>query len=313
MSKLKRALDQAKQARESGNGPPPQEANEPVVDVSAAPEDLLKKALEKSRQQTESGTENLGVESVRDHSVPEPPSRSVAEPETASMPRKTPVIPTSRHLLEKNKLVSLFHQGEAADQIKLLRTQVFEKLKATGGNSLLITSPRDGEGKTLLAVNLAVSIAQEVNRTTLLVDTDLRRPSVHRFFGLTARKGLADYLLGESDLSSLLINPGIDKLTILPVGPRSLPNSTELLGAPRMEALVKEMKGRYPDRFLIFDSSPLLCCPDPVVFSRFIDGVVLVVQAERTKRRDLERSLELLERRPLLGLVMNKVQRTSGY
>lgn len=314
MSKLKRALDRAKQSREGGGDLPRGDTDTDGPTVDSSPEALLKRALEKARQQTEPEIGYLGPESAPASAVAEPGPSPAPPRETEAAPTvpRTAVIPASRQLLEKNKIVSLFHRSGAADQIRLLRAQIFEKMKAGGGNSLLVTSPRDGEGKTLLAINLAVSIAQEVNRTTLLVDADMRRPSIHRFFGLAARKGLADYLLGEADLPSLLVNPGIEKLTILP-GARSLPNSTELLGAPRMEALVQEMKGRYPDRFLIFDSSPLLCCPDPVVFSRFIDGVLLVVEAERTNRRDLERGLELLEQRHLLGMVLNKVHENTGY
>ncbi|RLB69453.1 MAG: exopolysaccharide biosynthesis protein [Deltaproteobacteria bacterium] len=209
--------------------------------------------------------------------------------------------------LRNNKIIFDCQSLAAADQVKILRTQILDNFKEIQGNSLLLTSPTAGTGTTLTAINLALSMAQEINRTVLLVDADLRHPSVHNYFGLTAERGLSDYLLGKADLPKLLINPGFDKLTILPGG-EPLPNSTELLGAPRMESLVSEMKTRYADRFLIFDSSPLLSCADALVFSNFIDSVLLVVEAEKNSRREIKQAMELLQDKPVLGSILNKVR-----
>jgi len=187
----------------------------------------------------------------------------------------------------------------------MLRTQILEKLKAKGGNSILISSPNPGEGKTVVSINLAVSMTQEVNRTTLLVDADLRKPFVHRYLGFEAEKGLGQYLLGEIDLADALVNPGIDKLTILPGG-SPLPSSTEYLGSPRMQSLVKELKERYEDRIIIFDTTSLLTRADPIVFSENIDGIVLIIEAEKTSTHDIERTLEILKDRPILGTLYNK-------
>jgi non-specific protein-tyrosine kinase len=105
-----------------------------------------------------------------------------------------------------------------------------------------------------------------------------------------------------------LLNPGIEKLTILPGG-KSLPNSAELLGSARMESLVFEMKNRYrDDRIIVFDSSSLLLSSDPLVFSRFVDGILLVVEAEKTSPNDLKRVMELLKDDVIIGTVMNKVK-----
>ena len=189
--------------------------------------------------------------------------------------------------------------------IKIMRTRILNLLEKTGGNSLLVTSPLPGEGKTLTAINLAISISHEIDRTTLLVDADLRSPMINKYFGIPEGKGLSDYLRGKADIPDLLINPGIEKLTILPGG-SPIPNSSELLGAPRMESLVAEMKKRYPDRFLIFDSSSLLTTADPLVFSRYIDGILLVVEAEKTPKADIEKAREMLKDKPVLGTVFNK-------
>jgi protein-tyrosine kinase len=219
----------------------------------------------------------------------------------------TRVVSVDAAFLRKKKVISICHENGVADQIKILRAQILKVMKEIGGNSLLVTSANQGEGKTLTAINLALSICQELDRTVLLVDADLRTPSIHRYFGFDGEPGLSDHLKVRANIADLLLNPGIPRLTILPAG-KPLANSSEILGAPRTELLVKEMKERYPERFIIFDSSSLLTSADPLVFSKFIEGVLLVVEAEKTTKTDLRRALELLEGRPIVGTVLNKVK-----
>ena len=226
----------------------------------------------------------------------------------------TKSVDIDHSIFKKNKLFSLFQGYEVTDQINVLRTQVLNKMKEIGGNSLLVTSANPGEGKTFTSINLGISIAKELDRTVLLVDTDLRNPGLHHydfandFFGIDINKGLSNYLLGQVEISDLLLNPGIQKLTILPAG-KPISNSAELLSSPRMEELVIEMKNRYRgDRIIIFDSSALLTCPDPLVFSHLVDGVLVVVEMERTSPRELERVMELLKDKPVVGTVLNKAK-----
>ena len=224
---------------------------------------------------------------------------------------KTRVYHIKPETLKRNKVISLFHDHQLTDQINLLRAQLVSKLKQVGGNSLLITSANQGEGKTFTAINLSISIAKELNKTVLLIDADLKNPSIHHydfasdFLGVDISKGLADFLLGESELKELFINPGIEKLTILPAG-RPLPNSSELLGSPKMEKLIKEIKSRYKERIIIFDCSSVLVGPDPLVFSHLMDGILLVVEAERTTPDQIKRTMNLLSGKPVFGVVMNK-------
>ncbi len=218
---------------------------------------------------------------------------------------RTRVQKVDPDVLRRNKIACLAHEGQIPAQVKILRTQIEQKMTDVGGRSLLITSSNPGEGKTFTAVNLAVSFAQVVNRTVLLVDADLRKPSIHRLMGLETCRGLSDYLLQQAEISDVLFNPGVERLTLLPAGTR-VPNSTELLSSPRMELLVSELKDRYPERLIIFDASALLVTADPLVFTRYIDGILLVVEAEKTSRECLQRSLKLLEGKPFLGMVYNK-------
>jgi non-specific protein-tyrosine kinase len=202
------------------------------------------------------------------------------------------------------------------DQINILRTQLLYKLGEINGNTLMVTSANPGEGKTFTSINLGISIAQELSRSVLLVDCDLRQPEANHFdfasdfFGVKIKQGLSDYLLGEVDLEDILLNPGIDKLTILPGG-KPILNSAELLVSPRMEMLVKETKERYgKDRIIIFDSPSILTISDPLAFARFVDGILLVVETKKSTREDVKKVMNLLKDRVILGTVLNKFTST---
>ncbi len=218
---------------------------------------------------------------------------------------KTKKEALNQKILDEHKVIYDCRSHPASDQVKILRTQMLQRLLGFGGNSVLISSPRPGEGKTVNAINLAISIAQEVDRTVLLIDANLRKPAVHKYFGLGKTKGLADYLLGKASISDIMINPGIDKLTIIPGG-RPLTTSSEMLGATRTADLVTEMKTRYTDRILVFDGPDILTNADAQVFAKLVDGVVLVVEAEKTARQDIKKAIELLGKTPLIGTIFNK-------
>ncbi|MBN1103962.1 MAG: AAA family ATPase [Deltaproteobacteria bacterium] len=207
--------------------------------------------------------------------------------------------------LRKNKIITLFPEEALTDQMKILRSQVLNQMEEIGGNSLLVTSPNPGEGKTWTAINLAISMSHKLDQTVLLVDANLRTPAVHRYLGLDCREGLSDYLLREAEIPDLLVSPGIEKLVLLPGG-LALTHSVEFLGSQRMEALVKEMKERYADRFIIIDGSPLLTSADSLVLSRFVDAVLLVVASERTQAKTVVRAMELLAGRRVIGAVLNQ-------
>lgn len=274
----------------------------------------LKKALEKAK-------ETRGVQSQNLYNDIKTSSKSVdlqvkeedeCRPEIDICYSETKVKKIEESLLKKGKVISLFHDIDKIDEIKTLRTQVLNHLNQMEGNSILITSSNPYEGKTFTAINLGVSISQELDRTVLLVDADLRKHSKHHkdfsvdFFGTNMTEGLSNYLLGQAELQDLLVNPGIERLVLLPAG-RSLPNSAELLGSPRMVKLVNDIKSRYAnDRIIIFDAASLLHCADPLVLSRYVDGILLIVEQEKTTATQLQKSMELLKDKPLFGTVMNK-------
>jgi protein-tyrosine kinase len=213
-------------------------------------------------------------------------------------------IPLS--VLRQKRVMAAYDKGPFVDAFKILRTQVMHRLRENDWNVLGVTSPGHGEGKTLTAVNLAASLAMETSQTVLLVDADLRSPSIHEVFGLDDCPGLADYLLDDEPVEDLLLHPGIGRFVLLPGG-RAISNSAEILTSPKMLALVEEIKHRYPARIIIFDLPPLLHTADVLAFSPYTDALLLVVEEGKTKVEELQRALSLLKNsRPLLGTVLNK-------
>jgi non-specific protein-tyrosine kinase len=225
----------------------------------------------------------------------------------------TKVHAVDPQILKRNKLIALFPEMEAIEEIKILRTQVLNKLEEIGGNTILVSSANSGEGKTFTCINLGISIAQELNRTVLIIDADLRDHTrkhynfAKDFFSINNDKGLSDYLLRKCELPDLLLNPGIEKLTVIPAG-NPLINASELLGSNRMETLVAEVKERYKDRIIIIDGPAALDFPDPTILSKYVDGVLMVVEIEKTTSEQIQKIIKLFENVPLLGAVANKAK-----
>ena len=226
---------------------------------------------------------------------------------------ETKVVSPDKSHLERHCLMTLLEDSEAADYYNRLRTQVLQRTRGKHHNAIMVTSALEGEGKTVTAINLAASLAREVKQTVLLADTDLRNPKIHEYLGCRVEQGLSDYLMNDVPIGDLLVNPGLSKMVVLPGG-APLRGSTEILGSPKMEKLVAEMKDRYPDRYCIFDCPPVLTVSDALVFSAYVDGVILVVRAGETSRDQIRKAVELLEGSNILGVVMNRGDgRPRGY
>jgi non-specific protein-tyrosine kinase len=230
----------------------------------------------------------------------------------------TPPIYTESRCMEahrenavENRCVCMLPDAGEIEAYKVLRTQILQRTRDKGWNTLMITSAQPGEGKTLTAVNLALTFAREFNQTVLLVDCDLKEQRIHRCLGLANGLGLADYLLDDRPLKELIVWPGIDKLTLLSGG-RTIQDSTELIGSPKMKALVSEMKNRYADRYVFFDLPPVLDRADALTFGPFVDSIVMVVQADRTSIEDVKKAVELIPTEKFLGFVLNRQKKANG-
>jgi len=218
---------------------------------------------------------------------------------------QTQVIDVSEQVLRENKLAALFEDSPAAEQYKILRTQIFHKIKGQELNTIMVTSPGCGEGKSLTAANLAISLAKDAVHTAMLVDADFYTPAVQKIFGLSLDKGLAHCLVRGIPISDILVNPGINRLTLLPGSPDMLPEVSEAAGAPEMKALINEIKNRYDDRLIVFDAPPVLEKADALILSQLVGGVILVVEQGRTQKKQVTKALGLLKNANLLGVVLN--------
>jgi len=213
----------------------------------------------------------------------------------------SPALP----LLERFRVLSVEEKSEGTTAYEFLRTQVLSRMNKKGWSILAVTSPNKGEGKTLTAINLAISISRKIDNTVLLVDANLKNPEVSSYFGLDEDAGLVDYILNDYPVEKSFIHPQIDRLTLLPSG-TPIKMGIELLTSPKMLALVKELKSRYRSRIIIFDLPPVLSSADTLAFSPYVDCVLLVVKAGETKKEALEQSLEFLENVPIIGTVLNQ-------
>lgn len=215
------------------------------------------------------------------------------------------VIPVAPDILRRNRVIAGYEPSPFVDAYKVLRTKVLQRMRERGWNSLGVTGPGPGAGSTLTAINLAISVAAEVDQTVLLVDANLRTPSIHRYFGFEPELGLNDYLLDGIGLEQMLVHPnGIERLVILP-GTRPLPESSEMLSSPQMIRLVGEMKSRYPSRVVVFDL-PHCATADTLAFLPHVDAAVLVLEEGRTTQEEVQHAVAHFQATSLLGTVLNK-------
>ena len=210
-----------------------------------------------------------------------------------------------RHL-EESRCVGYFPNEPELAAYKLLRTQLLQGLREQKRNVVMVTSSRPGEGKTLTAINLSLTLAREFSQTVLLVDADLRKPMIHRYLGYESERGLGDCLAKGVSLAELTVWPGVEKLTVISGGNGSPYDSSELLGSPVMQALVREVRERYADRLVIFDLPAVLDGDDALTFAPFADSIVFVVEAHRTQLSDVTKAIDMLPMDKLAGMVLNR-------
>ena len=264
----------------------------------------IKQALEKARQERQQAGPGA-IASRKQHT-------------TASVPvnityTHTRTVDVSNEFLDDKRVIAGMDADVYTNAYKILRTQILKRLRDNSWNSLAVTSPRNDEGKTLTAINLAISLSMEVKHTVLLVDANLHHPGIHTYFGFEPEPGLSDYLTSDTSISDMLVHPEkIPGLVILPAG-KAITNSSEMLNSPKMSRLVEEVKNRYHSRIIVFDLPPLITTSDALAFSPHVDAVLLVLEERKTQSQDAIRAVELLETTNLIGTVLNKSHvRTSS-
>lgn len=204
-------------------------------------------------------------------------------------------------------------QSIVLEQYRSLRTKVFAKAKLPDKNAIMITSSAPGEGKTITAINLALTIVKGIKENALLVDCDLRRPDIHKKLGFTTQYGLSHYLNNEVGLSSIIYRTNIEKLSIIPAG-ENLTLSSELLASKRMTKLVEETKSRYNDRYIIFDMPPVIPVTDPIVLVEKMDWTIFVIEIGHTAQSVVRNALSMFNPDKIMGIVVNNIDfMPSGY
>jgi protein-tyrosine kinase len=232
---------------------------------------------------------------------------AVRNPPAWNLPTATPIEPETRTaeacVLDARLVAALAPQSLAAEQYRSLRTRIKRAENGRAVRAIVITSPNKGDGKSLTAANLAITMGQEFQQRVLLVDGDLRRPEVHRLFNVPEGPGLADVLMGAVDLDQALVNLPDHHITVLRAGvPPSHP--AELLGSASMRRLLDTLRTRF-DRILI-DMPPVAPLADLHIVAPMADGVLMIVRAGVTPKPAIERALSGLDLSKVLGLVLNE-------
>jgi capsular exopolysaccharide synthesis family protein len=207
--------------------------------------------------------------------------------------------------LKARRIVAALGNDPLADPYKVLGIQVRRRLHERGWRVLGVTSPGRGEGKTLTAINLSVSLAGESDQTVLLVDADLKHPGIARILGLDGRPGVVDHLTEELPVDRLVMSSGLGRLAVLPAG-RATSESAELLGSSKMARLLATEARRDAAGLVIVDMPPVLDGADALACAPSVDAVLLVIDAGRTRTDHVERALQLLHGTAVLGTVLNR-------
>ena len=222
-----------------------------------------------------------------------------------------PVMVPDKKCLETYRIVAALKDAPERFAYKVLRTRILQRLRASQYNLIGITGPGPGEGKTITAINLAFSLAQDVNHQVILADLDLRRPSVHEYLGVTPKYDLTDLLNGSSKLEDVLVCPNANRLAIL-TNQTPYSESSEILSSPEMASIVHQLKSLGQKTITIFDLPPVLASDDVIAFSPLLDTLLLVVGQGRCRREDLRESEELLRDSEVLGIVLNATREKSA-
>lgn len=253
----------------------------------------IEKAMEKAAQLRQ------GTVAPPENRKPAPSSNVIHTPPSAA---DVSVKVTS----ESPFLVSLnAPHSQIAEEYRKLKSVLVKLTKGdTFKNTVMVTSAVPHEGKSITALNLAISLAQEFDHTVLLVDADLRRPSIHRYLNIDHKPGFSECLMGEADISEAIIGTGIGKLSVITAG-REVANPVELFASNKTQGIIEEMKHRYHDRYIIFDTPPVLPFAETRTLAHLADGVLFVVKERLASQGNIKDAIDALKGCDLLGMVYN--------
>jgi len=270
----------------------------------------IEKTLKRSREASSGKNEAPGKETS-----PVPIAEGI---ETAARDidiSRLPVVVPDEESLESYRVVAAQKDAQQRSAYKVLRTRILQRLRASGFNVIGITGPGPSEGKTLTAINLAYSLAQDVSHQVILADMDLRRPSIHKYLGITSKFDLGDVIDGSRELEEVLVCPNANRLAVMTCQTPHR-DSSEILSSPEMLSVVHQLKSLGKKTITILDLPPVLAGDDVIAFAPLIDALLLVVGQGTCRREDLIETQELLKDAEILGIILNRAKEksaASGY
>ena len=272
----------------------------------------IEKALAKSKALNADKVEN----SSNDDNTTKSENSAIVESETTNSDNLLKI--DTKNLNDRGYLIDTGTRKSIKDEFRQIKRKVLNNAFGAAsktlknGNLIMVSSSTPNEGKTFISINLALSIALEQDKTVLLIDSDVLRPSVNRELGIGEHSGLIEYLLGEvNNVSEVIYSTNVEKLKIIPAGkPHHLSN--ELLSSEKMQTLAEELAKRYPDRIVIFDCPPLLGVSETLVLSHLMGQALIVVEESKSKISDIQKATENLDEQLALGIVINKAIRSDG-
>ncbi len=290
--------------------------------------DKIAKALNKALKEreentrTDTGPDRDSIKSEQKKSAGRPAltavdghmrDKKVSPPVKSEEARKAPVDTGLSPELSIDPKLVVYHEPEslAAEHFKLLRSRIMHPSDGKEIRTIMVTSAMDNAGKTMVACNLALSIAQSIDPYALLIDADIRRSSVHKMFGIEPESGLTDYLLDREALRKCLVKPAVSKLTLLPAG-GNVDNPSEIITSSRMSNLIDEAKTRYEDRFIIIDTPPVNLASETVDLAKLVDTVLFVVRCGGSSKPLMEQAINRIGKEKIMGIVFNAYERPSG-
>ena len=286
MERIQEAIDKARRERQGNIGSTQGSEVEPVAD-------------------------SLSSDKVNENHAAEPVQKKSTLDANASIRvnySQTRTVKLDDDELKDRRIVAGFAHDKRSEPYRQLRGQILNKFRQNNWQTLAITSPNSGGGRTLTAMNLAISLSLEVNQTVLLVDLDLRQPGVASCLGVDdVEYGIVDYINGTQSLENILIHPGFERLVLLPGTPQGAFTS-EILSSPEMKTVKDELVARYPGRLIIFDLPAVLSHDDAIVFAPGCDATLMVIEEGGTKKKEIERAYQLLDGCNIIGSVLNKVK-----
>ena len=282
------------------SSPAEKEPDSPLSEPVRAPKPRVRKTIRDSELQPSDPI---------DRSEP-PPSNSAAEPTSSVVLSVNESKVPASQTVHSEKWDARLLRAVNDDPLTI---EVFNKLRSnilypsdgrTVPKSIMVASSIPKEGKSFVTANLGVSLASGMDQYCLLVDCDLRQPNLAQLFGINRKYGLVDFLTEQVDLSKLIVKTSVPKLSVLPAG-KAPQNPAELLSSKRMKKLMQEISHRYDDRIVIFDSPPMLAAAESIILSGEVDAVILVVRQAKVKKGEVQKFLEAVDQKKILGIVFN--------